>query len=82
MEGGVQSSNTGRFICVKLRWNFGASGGWGIKGLVKVVGYTVGTGHGTGGHWNSKAVRIVPEAIEGRISTVQDSKFSKGGVSS
>ena len=39
MEGGVQSSNTGRFACGKLRWNFGTSGGWVSKGLVNVVSY-------------------------------------------
>ena len=45
----------------KLRWNFGTSGGWGSKGLIKVVGFTVGTGHGESLHWSSKAVRVVLE---------------------
>ena len=32
----------------ELRWNVGTSGGWGSKGLVKVVGNMVGTGHEQG----------------------------------
>ena len=56
----------------------GTSGGWGSKGLVKVVGSTVGTGHGQGVHWSSKAVRVVLEALEWITNTVQDCHIAKG----
>ena len=37
----------------------------------------VGTGHGRGVHWSSKAVRVVLEAVEGRISTVQNCHIAR-----
>ena len=33
----------------------------------------VGTGHGQGFHWSSKAIRVVLVAVERRISTLKDS---------
>ena len=32
----------------------------------------VGIRHGQGVHWSSKAMRVVPEAVEGKINTLQD----------
>ena len=56
----------------ELRWNVGASGGWGSKGLVRGVGNMVGRGHGKGVHGSSKAVRDVLEAVEGKENIAHD----------
>ena len=41
-----------------------------VRGLVKVVGSMVWTRRGQGLHRSSKAVRVVLEAVEGRIRTL------------
>ena len=47
----------------ELRWNVGASFGWGSNVLVKVVGNMVGRGHWQGVYGSSKAVRVVLKAV-------------------
>ena len=39
------------------------------------MGNTVWTGHGQGLHWSRKVVRVVLEAVEGRINTAKDCRI-------
>ena len=43
-----------------------------VRGSVKVVGSMIETGREQDTHWRSKAVRVVLEAVEGRVNTPQD----------
>ena len=48
-----------------------------VRELVKVVGNMGEAVREQGVHWNSKAVRVVLGAVEGRICTLEDCHISR-----